>query len=84
MKIYDNAPKDSSCAIDKTTIRNTRTGYYMRKYDKHTSSYETPVTGYVRRFRLAELYLNFAEAEVTKHTNFIKNMDKEDLAFYKK
>ena len=34
----------------------------MRKYDKHTSSYETPVTGYVRRFRLAELYLNFAEA----------------------
>lgn len=62
VKIYDNAPRDSSCAIDKTTIRNTRTGYYMRKYDKHTSSYETPVTGYVRRFRLAELYLNFAEA----------------------
>ena len=32
----------------------------------------------------AHVYLNFAEAEVTKHTNFIKNMDKEDLAFYKK
>ena len=32
----------------------------------------------------AHVYLNFAEAEVTKHTNFVKNMDKEDLAFYKK
>ena len=32
----------------------------------------------------AHVYLNFAEAEVTKQTNFIKNMDKEDLAFYKK
>ncbi len=32
----------------------------------------------------AHVYLNFAEAEVEKHTNFIENFDKEDLAFYKK
>ena len=30
------------------------------------------------------VYLNYAEAEVEKHTNFIENLDKEDLAFYKK
>ena len=32
----------------------------------------------------AHVYLNYAEAEVEKHSNFIKNFDKEDLAFYKK
>lgn len=32
----------------------------------------------------AHVYLCYAEAEVEKHTNFIKKMDKEDLAFYKK
>ena len=32
----------------------------------------------------AHVYLNYAEAEVEKHTNFIENFDKEDLAFYKK
>ena len=34
--------------------------------------------------RLSEIYLNYAEAEVEKHANFISNFDKEDLAFYKK
>lgn len=32
----------------------------------------------------AHVYLCYAEAEVEKHANFIKKMDKEDLAFYKK
>ena len=32
----------------------------------------------------AHVYLNYAEAEVEKHSNFIENFDKEDLAFYKK
>ena len=32
----------------------------------------------------AHVYLNYAEAEVEKHANFISNFDKEDLAFYKK
>lgn len=31
----------------------------------------------------AHVYLNYAEAEVEKHSNFIENFDKEDLAFYK-
>ena len=32
----------------------------------------------------AHVYLNYAEAEIEKHANFIKKLDKEDLAFYKK
>lgn len=60
--IYDNADSKESCAIDATLTRYTRTGYYIRKYDKHTSSYERPSAGYLRNWRLAELYLNFAEA----------------------
>lgn len=63
VKIYDNAmPKDSSCAISATLVQYTRTGYYLRKYNRHTSSFEKPNEGQLRAFRLAELYLNFAEA----------------------
>lgn len=32
----------------------------------------------------AHVYLNYAEAEVEKHAGFIKGLDKEDLAFYKR
>ena len=32
----------------------------------------------------AHVYLNYAEAEIEKHANFIKNFDQEELAFYKK
>lgn len=60
--IYDNAPYDISCAIDPTLQQYTRTGYYIRKYSKHTSSYEQPADGQMRMWRLGELYLNFAEA----------------------
>ncbi|MDD3107595.1 MAG: RagB/SusD family nutrient uptake outer membrane protein [Alistipes sp.] len=62
VKIYDNAPKDSSCAISSNLTQYTRTGYYLRKFNKHTSTYEKPADGSLRTYRLAELYLNFAEA----------------------
>lgn len=60
--IYDNAPDEESCAIHATLKQYTRTGYYVRKYNKHNSSYEKPADGQMRMWRLAELYLNFAEA----------------------
>lgn len=60
--IYDNAPEEESCAIHETLQQYTRTGYYIRKYNKHNSSYEKPADGQIRMIRLAELYLNFAEA----------------------
>lgn len=40
----------------------TRTGYYLHKYFNITSNRTTNVDGYYRVFRLAELYLNYAEA----------------------
>ena len=60
--IYDGAPADESCAIHETLQQYTRTGYYIRKYNKHNSSYEKPADGQMRVWRLAELYLNFAES----------------------
>ncbi len=40
----------------------TRTGYYLHKYFNITSSTSGNIDGYHRVFRLAELYLNYAEA----------------------
>lgn len=53
-----------NCGIsdDRTDIRFTRTGYYMRKFNNYRSSVEIDADGFIRIFRLAELYLNFAEA----------------------
>lgn len=53
-----------NCGIsDKATdIRYTRTGYYMRKFNNYKSQTGNESDGYMRIFRLAELYLNFAEA----------------------
>lgn len=48
--------------ISQTNRRNTRTGYYMRKYNDFRSNLNNQADGYIRLFRLAELYLNFAEA----------------------
>lgn len=48
--------------ISSSKRRNTRTGYYLRKYYNHASSISNQVDGYTRLFRLAEIYLNFAEA----------------------
>ncbi len=60
LNIYDGAPD----GIDQTTTINTHTGYYLRKYcdDNSTASNQGSNDGYMRVFRLAELYLNYAEA----------------------
>ena len=41
---------------------NTRTGYYQRKFNNYKSTLSNNADGAVRLFRLAELYLNFAES----------------------
>lgn len=50
------------CAVSAADQRHTRTGYYMRKYHHNRSSSSNRADGYMKIFRLAELYLNFAEA----------------------
>jgi hypothetical protein len=59
-----NGVADGNCAISSSTsnIKNTRTGYYMRKFNSVESDISNPDDGYFKIFRLAELYLNFAEA----------------------
>lgn len=53
-----------NCGISDavTDTRFTRTGYYMRKFNDYRSNNTLNADGYMRIFRLAELYLNFAEA----------------------
>jgi hypothetical protein len=53
-----------NCGISDrvTDVRFTRTGYYMRKFNNYKSNNTLNADGYMRIFRLAELYLNFAEA----------------------
>jgi hypothetical protein len=48
--------------ITATDRRTTRTGYYLRKYNNWKSGRDNNADGTVRLFRLALLYLNFAEA----------------------
>jgi hypothetical protein len=48
--------------ITATDRRTTRTGYYLRKYNNYKSTRDNNADGEVRLFRLAELYLNFAES----------------------
>ena len=49
-------------ALSSSNRRNTRTGYYLRKYFNPASSLSNQADGYTRLFRLAEIYLNFAES----------------------
>ncbi|GAA4799177.1 hypothetical protein GCM10023231_29940 [Olivibacter ginsenosidimutans] len=49
-------------AISSTNIKNTRTGYYLRKFNNYRSGSGNNADGYIRLFRLAEIYLNFAES----------------------
>lgn len=53
-----------NCEISETinNQRNTRTGYYIRKGNDFRSNQDNDQDGFVRIFRLAELYMNFAEA----------------------
>lgn len=41
--------------------KHTRTGYYMRKFNNYQSTKNSNLDGWIRLFRLSELYLNFAE-----------------------
>lgn len=49
--------------ISTTDRRFTRTGYYLRKFVNYGSTKTANKDGYWRYFRLAEMYLNFAEAQ---------------------
>ncbi|CAL1520181.1 RagB/SusD family nutrient uptake outer membrane protein [Chitinophaga sp. MM2321] len=53
-----------NCEISSvnTNQRNTRTGYYIRKGNNYRSDQDNDQDGFIRIFRLAELYMNFAEA----------------------
>jgi hypothetical protein len=53
-----------NCGIsDKVTdTRFTRTGYYLRKFNNFRSGPTVDADGYMKIYRLGELYLNFAEA----------------------
>ena len=53
-----------NCGISDNVndIRFTRTGYYLRKFNNYKSGIGMDADGLMRMFRLAELYLNFAEA----------------------
>lgn len=53
-----------NCGIssDVNERRYTRTGYYMRKFNNSRSGIDIESDGFIAVYRLAELYLNFAEA----------------------
>ncbi len=53
-----------NCAISESPIlvSNTRTGYYLRKYNHPQSNENQTLDGRVQPARLAEMYLNLAEA----------------------
>lgn len=48
--------------ISETDRKHTRTGYYLRKFNNYKSGINNDADGSIRLFRLAELYLNFAES----------------------
>ncbi|TLV01564.1 RagB/SusD family nutrient uptake outer membrane protein [Dyadobacter luticola] len=48
--------------ISSINRKFTRTGYYLRKFNNFRSGQNNDADGAVRLFRLAELYLNFAES----------------------
>lgn len=47
--------------ISSLNTKHTRTGYYLRKFNNYKSGQNNNADGAIRLFRLAELYLNFAE-----------------------
>lgn len=51
-----------NCQVSPTLVRYTRTGYYIRKHSAPSSSRNGNNDGWMRTMRLAELYLNYAEA----------------------
>ena len=51
-----------SDAITTTSAMATHTGYYLRKCNNWQSGRDNDADGEIRMFRMAEMYLNFAEA----------------------
>ncbi|MDD2247245.1 MAG: RagB/SusD family nutrient uptake outer membrane protein [Proteiniphilum sp.] len=51
-----------NCELKSNSSMHTRTGYYLRKYSHFDSNKNANKDGYFKLFRLAELYLNAAEA----------------------
>jgi hypothetical protein len=60
---------NGNCGISNRTtdVRFTRTGYYLRKFNHNQSGSSGNNDGYMKIFRLGELYLNFAEAAYQAH-----------------
>jgi hypothetical protein len=56
------AYKGGADEVDTTNVKYTQTGYYIHKFNSKRSSKQGNADGYIRLFRLAELYYNFAEA----------------------
>lgn len=48
--------------ISETSNKSTRTGYYLHKFAHFNSTKLSNSDGYIRMYRLPELYYNFAEA----------------------
>ena len=86
---YNGAPRNlSGTVIEVETFvggedgisvndrRTTRTGYYLRKYNNWRSNRDNLADGAVRLFRLAEIYLNFAESAYQSHgPDVVVNID---------
>lgn len=53
--------------ISSSNRKHTRTGYYLRKFNNYKSGENNEADGGIRLFRLAELYLNFAESAYQSH-----------------
>lgn len=51
-----------NCGIDELNTSYTRTGYYLRKWIHYDSRKNSNKDGYWRFFRMAEIYLNYLEA----------------------
>ncbi len=53
-----------NCSINPSNSKYSGTGYYAKKYDHPLSGSPTAVASTYRIYRLAELYLNYAEAAI--------------------
>lgn len=53
---------NSHLSTNTTETKFTRTGYYLRKFNNYKSNVNVDGDGFMKIFRLGELYLNFAEA----------------------
>lgn len=58
--------------IREENFRYSPTGYYMRKYSHYASLNNSNSDGTMRMFRLAEVYLNFAETANQSHGADVK------------